>query len=282
MAIHQLNLAHENQLKALKLQGSKQKDQMANGISFWALLFSIFVFVSVFYIFNLSPSSLLNTTKFWFFISNTLILIIAVDFGASNKQAEIYKECMEESMGNIIRFPSFECRYPEKEIAETNNPPHPEKKIAKTNIPEQKEKNLQETQEEVKEVIVDVVRKRESRESKMQVVAKVDLKMCIEEPEGKMVEFHSKVDHEKVHEKEKERETSIGNERPNEKEEEGRQEEEGRREEEEEEEEEDDDEFSKMSNEELNKRIEEFIQRFNGQIRLQAAQNRIRQMQRCN
>ncbi|KAF7121004.1 hypothetical protein RHSIM_Rhsim13G0115100 [Rhododendron simsii] len=158
MAIHQLNLAHENQLKPLKLQGSKQKDQKPNGISFWALLFSIFVFVSVFYIFNLSPSSLLNTTKFWFFIFNTLILIIAVDFGASKKQAEIYEEFVEESMGNIIRFPSFECRYPEKEIAETNNPTHPEKKIAKTNIPAQKEKNLQETQEEVKEIIVDVVK----------------------------------------------------------------------------------------------------------------------------
>ncbi|XP_058197798.1 uncharacterized protein LOC131313491 [Rhododendron vialii] len=274
MAIHQLNLAHENQLKPLKLQGFKQKDQMANGISsFWALLFSIFVFVSVFYIFSLSPSSLLNTTKFWFFISNTLILIIAVDFGASKKRAEIYEECVEESMGNINRFPSFECPYPEKEIAETNNPQHPEKKIAKTNIPAQKEKNLQETLEEVKEVVVDVVSKRESRENKMQVVAKVDLKMCIEEPEEKMVEFPPKVDHEKVHEEEKERETSIGNERPNEKEEEGRQEEED---------DDDDDEFSKMSNEELNRRVEEFIQRFNRQIRLQAAQNRIQQTQGCN
>ncbi|KAI8524413.1 hypothetical protein RHMOL_Rhmol13G0148200 [Rhododendron molle] len=159
--IHQLNLAHENdQLKSLKFQGHNQK---GNGTSFWAFLFSIFIFVSVFYIFNLSLSSLLNTTKFWFLISNTLILIIAADFGASKKQAQVYDEYVEKSGGNIS-FPSFESRYP------------PEREIVKTSIPPQKVKDLQETQEEV----VDVVRESESAVNEMQVVVKDDVKESTE------------------------------------------------------------------------------------------------------
>ncbi|KAH7836817.1 hypothetical protein Vadar_006018 [Vaccinium darrowii] len=278
MAINQVKLAHENQMKPLKFQGSKGK---ANGISFWAYLLPICIFISIFYIFELSPSSLLNTTKFWFFLSNTLILIIAADFGASKKQAEIYDEYVEKTIGNIS-FPTFESRYPEKETVKTNN------------IPPPMVNNLEETQEKVKEVVVvvDEVRESESEENKEQVVVKDDVKESIEEPEEKMVEFPPNVDHEEAHEEEKEREKSIVNE-PNEKQQEegGKQQgggggggggEGGQEEEEEEEEEEEDDEFSKMSNEELNRRAEEFIQKFSRQIRLEAAQNKIQQVQRGN
>ena len=41
-----------------------------------------FHYISIFYTFNLSPSSLLNANKIVFFSTNTLILIIAADFSA--------------------------------------------------------------------------------------------------------------------------------------------------------------------------------------------------------
>lgn len=47
-----------------------------------AFVFCVFIYISIFYLFNISPSSLLNDSKFWFFISNTLIFIIAADYGS--------------------------------------------------------------------------------------------------------------------------------------------------------------------------------------------------------
>ncbi|EEF42629.1 uncharacterized protein LOC8264084 [Ricinus communis] len=72
--------------------------QKAKGMSFFAFVFSIFIYVSIFYIFNLSPSKLFNTSKFWFFISNTLIIIILVDYGTfsssskERQQHDLYQE----------------------------------------------------------------------------------------------------------------------------------------------------------------------------------------------
>lgn len=83
------------------------------GISFWAFIFSMFMYISIFYIFNLSPSYVFSTTKFWFFISNTLILIIAADFGAfssSRKDDDFYEDYMKKSgPRNIV--PSFDLQY---------------------------------------------------------------------------------------------------------------------------------------------------------------------------
>ncbi|KAL0695688.1 hypothetical protein Bca4012_062868 [Brassica carinata] len=47
-----------------------------------SILLSIFTYVLIFYVFEVSPSSIFKDTKVLFFISNTLILIIATDYGA--------------------------------------------------------------------------------------------------------------------------------------------------------------------------------------------------------
>ncbi|KAJ7968961.1 Cotton fiber protein [Quillaja saponaria] len=72
------------------------KEKLAKGtISFFAFIFSIFIYISVFYVFNLSPYTLMNNTYFWFLLSNTLILIIAADYGAfysSQEKQDLYQE----------------------------------------------------------------------------------------------------------------------------------------------------------------------------------------------
>ncbi|KAL0321373.1 UNVERIFIED_CONTAM: hypothetical protein Sradi_5398800 [Sesamum radiatum] len=89
------------------------KNKYSNLKSLWAFLLSIFIYVSVFYIFDLSPSALFFTTKFWFFISNTLILIIAADFGAfsSSKDDDVfYEECVKNTV-RAKTAPCLQARY---------------------------------------------------------------------------------------------------------------------------------------------------------------------------
>lgn len=64
-----------------KISTSKTPNR-SNGVSVWALPICIIAYIFIFYLFNLSPLMLLNTNKFWFLISITLILIIAADSGA--------------------------------------------------------------------------------------------------------------------------------------------------------------------------------------------------------
>lgn len=47
-----------------------------------SILLSIFTYVLIFYVFEVSPSSVFKDTKVLFFMSNTLILIVTVDYGA--------------------------------------------------------------------------------------------------------------------------------------------------------------------------------------------------------
>uniref|UniRef100_A0A7N0RDK6 Uncharacterized protein n=1 Tax=Kalanchoe fedtschenkoi TaxID=63787 RepID=A0A7N0RDK6_KALFE len=77
-------------------------ESKAKGVSISASIISILVYGSVFYIFNLSPSSVLGSTKFWFFLSNTLIIIIAADYGSyssssKNREVDPYDEYVANS-----------------------------------------------------------------------------------------------------------------------------------------------------------------------------------------
>ncbi|VVA93053.1 unnamed protein product [Arabis nemorensis] len=59
-----------------------------------SILLSIFSYILIFYVFEVSPASIFNNTKVLFFISNTLILIIAADYGAftDKENRDVYGE----------------------------------------------------------------------------------------------------------------------------------------------------------------------------------------------
>lgn len=237
MATHHLNFG-ENPIKNGKIKSYYYYPQQTNGISFWAFLLSILIYVSIIYTFNLSPSTLFNTTKFWFFISNTLILIIAADFGAfslSHKK-DFYEEYAKNSRVRTIS--SFEMQYP---------------KIVERNIPHEDIKEVDVVQKNVEKEIPES----EFKENKLEIVVKDEQEKGSDNLEEKSIieiEVDSKDDNGK-----KDDERNIVNLQRQ------------QREKREANLEEKDEQFSAMSSEELNKRVEEFIQRFKRQSRLQAA-----------
>ncbi|TKY71958.1 hypothetical protein E2542_SST00692 [Spatholobus suberectus] len=96
----------------------------ARSLSFFASIFSLFIYICVFYTFNLSPYSLLNSNIFWFFMSNTLILIIAADYGAfssSKQKQDLYEEYMQHSQArNYVS--SYVPKYDEQVDKQCTNP----------------------------------------------------------------------------------------------------------------------------------------------------------------
>lgn len=76
--------------------GNKPKS-LIQTIPFCVIFLSTIIFTLKYYFFenfNMPHSNIFNTTKFWFLVSNIIILIIAADFGAfrSSTQDDLYKD----------------------------------------------------------------------------------------------------------------------------------------------------------------------------------------------
>ncbi|XP_050876077.1 uncharacterized protein LOC127079747 [Lathyrus oleraceus] len=255
----------EDCVKSYKLKTHSSNHDKAKNLSFFASIFSLFIYISIFYIFNLSPSTLLNNNIFWFIMSNTLILIIAIDYEAfsssKQKQEHLHEEYVKHSH-EIRNHVSSIATYDEVEQVDKQciiNPKQELEHVKKDTI----------VPERVLEIVLQNQPKKSTNDDRTNEKKNSTLHLQVEDDSGhkeheEKAKFptrsifrrsksyrHNRAKHVVVDERKKSvRRLDCMKIEPKVEEE---------------------NEFSMMSNEDLNKRVEEFIQKFNKQIRLQAS-----------
>ncbi|CAE5958876.1 unnamed protein product [Arabidopsis arenosa] len=266
-----------------KFEPYKPKKQRCYSSSILTIFLSIFTYIMIFYVFQVSPSSVFKDTKVLFFISNTLILIIAADYGAfSDKEShDFYSEYTAATATMRSRADYYSpipvSRQGENlRDAEIKNP-----KDVETKNPKEEEEEASMVKEIVyvspPEKIVTVVNEEKPRD----VLAIENIKQVTDQTVAseEACDARNHVNPNKPYgrsrsDKPRRKRLSEGTEMTKRKSY-------GRRKsdcstwmvipEKWENVKEESEEFSKLSNEELNKRVEEFIQRFNRQIRSQSS-----------
>ncbi|KAG7593385.1 hypothetical protein ISN45_Aa01g021900 [Arabidopsis thaliana x Arabidopsis arenosa] len=258
-----------------KFEPYKPKKRRYYSSSMVSIFISIFTYVLIFYVFEVSPSSIFKDTKVLFFISNTLILIIAADYGAfSDKESHDFYSEYKDATATMRSRADYYSPIPVSRQRENL-------RDAKIKNPKEEEEGVPIVKEIVyvspPEKIVTVVNEEKPRD----VLAIENFKHVTDQTVAseEACDARNHVNPNKPYgrsrsDKPRRKRLSEGTEKTKRKSY-------GRRKsdcstwmvipEKWENVKEESEEFSKLSNEELNKRVEEFIQRFNRQIRSQSS-----------